>query len=75
MEERRHVHVKDREFIDDIIEKTVPYIKLAILPELVGKWFTKQNLTVNEDETAQQPETKKMRIGGVTVEWVKITVP
>ena len=27
----------DREFIDDVIDKTKPFIKLAILPELVGK--------------------------------------
>ena len=32
----------DKEFIDDAINKTVPFIKLAILPELVGRWFTKQ---------------------------------
>ena len=46
--------VMDREFIDDAIEKIEPYIKLAILPELMGKWFTKQNMILNEDETPQQ---------------------
>ena len=46
--------VMDREFIDDAIEKTEPFIKLAVLPELVGKWFTKQNMILNEDETPQQ---------------------
>ena len=45
--------VMDREFIDDAIEKTEPFIKLAILPELVGKWYTKQNVILNEDETPQ----------------------
>ena len=66
METRRHVHRKDkfiekinidREFIDDVIDKTKPFIKLAILPELVGKRFTKQNVTENEDGTPhdQQP--------------------
>ena len=47
----------DREFIDDVIDKTKPFIKMAILPELMGKWFTKQNVTDNEDETPhdQQP--------------------
>ena len=37
----------DRKFIDDATDKM-----LAILPELVEKWFTKQNVTVNEDETS-----------------------
>ena len=58
MEGRRHVRTEDsdgREFIDDAIDKAVPFIKLAILPELVGKWFTKQNVTVNDDETPQEP--------------------
>ena len=31
--------VMDMEFINDAINKTVPFIKLAILPELVGRWF------------------------------------
>ena len=46
----------DREFIDDAIDKAGPLIKLAVLPELVGKWFTKQNVTVNDDETPQEPD-------------------
>lgn len=33
----------DMEFIDNAIENVKPFIKLAVLPELVGKWFTKQN--------------------------------
>lgn len=33
-----------------------PFIKLVILPELVGKWFTKQNVAVNENETPQEPD-------------------
>jgi len=47
----------DREFIDGVIDKAEPFIKLAILLELMGKWFTKQNnVTVNEDETPQEPD-------------------
>ena len=46
----------DRQCIDDAIDKAGPFIKLAILPELVGKWFTKQNVTVNDDETPQEPD-------------------
>ena len=43
--------VMDREFVDDVINKIESFIKLAILPEL---WFTKQNMTLNEDQTPQQ---------------------
>ena len=46
----------DREFIDDAIDKAGPFNKLAILPELMGKWFTKQNVTVNDDKTPQEPD-------------------
>ena len=34
----------DMEFIDDAMENVQPFTKLAILPELVGKWFTGQNV-------------------------------
>ena len=40
--------VMDTEFIDDAINKTVPFIKLAILPEHVRRWFTKQKRTDNQ---------------------------
>ncbi|XP_065894857.1 uncharacterized protein [Dysidea avara] len=32
----------DSDFIDSAIHDVEPFIKLAILPELVGKWFSKQ---------------------------------
>ena len=32
------------DFINDAITKTVGFIKLGILPELVGRWYTKQSL-------------------------------
>ena len=35
----------DHQFIDEAIAKVVPFIKLAILPELVGKWYTKQAIS------------------------------
>ena len=34
----------DIEFMDDANENVKKFIKLAVLPELVGKWFTKQNV-------------------------------
>ena len=34
----------DLNFIDSVIQSVVPFIKFAILPELVGKWFTKQSV-------------------------------
>ena len=43
----------DMEFIDDAIESVKPFLKLAILPELVGKWFTKQNVV--PDNPNDQP--------------------
>ena len=46
--------VMDTEFIDNAINKTVPFIKLAILPELVGRWFTKQKKT--DDHTPPQSD-------------------
>ena len=51
-----HRIVMDREFIDDAINHAESFIKLAILPELVGKWFTKQNVILNEHQTPQQPD-------------------
>ena len=32
----------DSDFMDDALEKVEMFVKLAILPELIGKWFTKQ---------------------------------
>ena len=40
--------VMDTEFIDDAINKTVPFITLAIIPEFVRRWFTKQKTTDNQ---------------------------
>ena len=54
-----HRIVMDREFIDDAINHAESFIKLAILPELVGKWFTKQNVTLNEHQTPQQLDHDK----------------
>ena len=34
----------DTEFIDNAIEEAQPFIKLALLPELVGKWFSRQTV-------------------------------
>ena len=34
----------DTEFIDNVIEEAQPFIKLALLPELVGKWFSRQTV-------------------------------
>jgi len=33
----------DEDFVDDAFHRAESFIKLAILPELVGKWFSKQN--------------------------------
>lgn len=32
----------ERVFIDDAMQRAKPFVKLGILPELVGKWFTRQ---------------------------------
>ena len=32
----------DSNFIDNMIQSVKPFVKFAFLPELVGKWFTKQ---------------------------------
>ena len=44
----------EKEFIDDAMERAAPFVKLAILPELVGKWFTRQKTSLSEEQTAQQ---------------------
>ena len=44
----------DIEFIDDAIENVKPLIKLAILSELVGKWFTRQNIAPLSEATKDQ---------------------
>ena len=60
----------DMEFIDNAINKTVPLIKLAILPELVGRWFTKQKTT--DDQTLSS--LTKHRTAGATEKRVKSMV-
>ena len=30
----------EKEFIEDAMKRAAPFVKLTILPELVGKWFT-----------------------------------
>ena len=32
----------DSNFIDNVIQSVLPFVKFAVLPELVAKWFTKQ---------------------------------
>ena len=44
----------DIEFIDDAIENVKLFIKLTILSELVGKWFTKQNVILLPEATKDQ---------------------
>ena len=43
------------DFINDAIGKTVDFIKLGILPELVGRWYTKQSL--HNDQSSAQPSS------------------
>ena len=53
------------DFINDAITKTVGFIKLGILPELVGRWYTRQSLecdqtsttTTQPSSTATQPSS------------------
>ena len=44
----------EREFIDDAMQRAEPFVKLGILPELVGKWFTRQKTMLNKEQIAQQ---------------------
>ena len=44
----------EKKFIDNAMERAAPFVKLAILPELVGKWFTRQKTRLSEEQTAQQ---------------------
>ena len=46
----------DMEFIDNAIENVKPFIKLALLQELVGKWFSKQIVVpLTRDNPNDQP--------------------
>ena len=38
----------EKEFIDDAIERASPFVKLVILPELVGKWLTRQKTNLRK---------------------------
>jgi len=38
------------------MQRAEPFVKLGILPELVGKWFTRQKTTLNEEKIAQQSD-------------------
>ena len=49
----------DMEFIDDTIENVQLFIKLAILPKLVGKWFTRQNVAPLSKVTKDQLNSNK----------------
>lgn len=41
----------DTDFVDNVIKEAEPFIKLAILPELVGKWFSRRPVAANIDST------------------------
>lgn len=41
----------DTEFIDNAIKEAEPFIKLALLPELLGKWFSRQTVATSIDST------------------------
>ena len=40
---------RDETFIDDTFYSAETFVKLAILPELVGKWFSRQNAMPTPD--------------------------
>ena len=46
------------DFINNAIAKTVDFIKLGILPELVGRWYTKQSLQSDEPSSIQSSSTQ-----------------
>jgi len=46
----------EREFIDDAMQRAEPFVKLGILPELVGKWFTRQKTMLNKEQISQQSD-------------------
>ena len=50
------------DFINDAITKTVGFIKLGILPELVGRWYTKQSLQPSTQtlSTTQPSSTQRL---------------
>ena len=37
----------DTEFVDNAIKESEPFIMLAILPKLVGKWFSRQTVAAS----------------------------
>ena len=47
----------DTEFIDNAIEEAQPFIKLALLPELVGKWFSRHTVATSITLTDQAPSS------------------
>jgi len=46
----------EKEFIDDAMDRAEPFVKQGILSELVGKWFSRQKTSLNEEQIAQQPD-------------------
>ena len=44
-------HERISEFIDNAIKEAESFIKLALLPELVGKWFSRQTVATSIDST------------------------
>ena len=47
----------DTQFIDNAIEEAEPFIKLALLPELVGKWFSRQTVATSITQPDPIPST------------------
>ena len=52
----------EKEFIDDAMKRAEPFVKQGILPELVGKWFTRQKTSLNEEQIAEQPDVSTKQV-------------
>ena len=61
-------------FISEALDKIVPFIKYCILPELVGKWFTRPT-QVSVDSSDSQPDVVNDSLSGpsdVTVQTTEV---
>ena len=49
----------DEPFITVALEKCKQFIKLAILPEILGKWYSREPLSLSDNETKSLIETNQ----------------
>ena len=51
----------DNEFITDAMDKATAFLKVAVLPELVGKWYSKVPMQCTSDAVSHSSHTEEAK--------------